>query len=358
MIQSLPSPTLRAIVQSDAYGPGTSLLMDWLEQLSELRVDKGWGAILSAATQDRSWSDPTAFAEAARIVEADPAVRAGITYASGAVGVTAARSGATDGEANVMMAIGRNAAVALLVRHTLRTEIFETLYAPFAQEVPAPGEPLGLGEPGPSLVDTESVNSMRNQPQRRANPEVQSGPPYAATSPQADPLERYAAEIVRSARELASDLVVAKDADDLVELEVATEICYYLLQMAQRQVGAFLTHAQMSDVIPRLTFRVFDDFAGVYGIADTALSAADLEEFRADWINNGADRNDFYGQCRLSAGESESMVGDLNWEAAKIIVKTASADLIQQMTLSVTLPVAAFAMIREDLMSAANQTPA
>jgi hypothetical protein len=95
-----------------------------------------------------------------------------------------------------------------------------------------------------------------------------------------------------------------------------------------------------------------------FAMIDTAISTADLEEFRAGWINQGADRNDFYGQRRLIPDESESMAGVVDWEAAKIIAKTAGVDAISQMTLSLSLPMAALTMNREDLIRAANQPSA
>ena len=163
-------------------------------------------------------------------------------------------------------------------------------------------------------------------------------------------LDRFAAELVRSADQLATDLV-PEGADAVLIIQVATEICYYLLQMAQRQVGAFLTHEQMSVVIPKLTFLVFDQFIAAYGL-HTAFTGAKFEEFRAAWINEGADRNDFYGQCRIGEGPSGGMAGDVSWEASKVIGEIAGADPLKRMTLSLSLPMAAMQMNRDNLIRA------
>ncbi len=130
------SPTLTAIRAHNAFGPSTSPILDWLELLAELDVDYGWSEVLSSATDTRAWSDTGVFAEAARIVEGDAALRAGVTYASSAIGVITARTGAADQDAKLMMAVGRNAAVALLTSHAISDSTFRALYGPFAEELP------------------------------------------------------------------------------------------------------------------------------------------------------------------------------------------------------------------------------
>jgi len=113
------SPTLSAIRANSGYGQGTQLLLDWLKRLAELDFEYEWSEVINSAMRDRSWSDSDIFAEAAHIVEADAALRAGITYASSAIGVIAARTGGAEGDAKLVMAAGRNAAVALLTRHII-----------------------------------------------------------------------------------------------------------------------------------------------------------------------------------------------------------------------------------------------
>src|SRR5712691_3630200 len=114
--------------------------------------------------------------------------------------------------------------------------------------------------------------------------------------PGVDPLDRYASNLVAVATRLAEDAV--EDAQDRAKVSLAaTEICYYLVQMAQRSVDSMLNNAQMADLIPRLVFNVFDAFAATF--VPPGVSKDELADYRATWTNTGSDRNDFYSGLSL-----------------------------------------------------------
>lgn len=130
------SPSLNAIRDHNAYGPGTAALLDWLDRMLAFDAEH-WQPVIQAALADHSWGDPDTFQVAASMVEGDPALRAGITMAAGTNGLAAARAGAENQQAaEFLMEIARNAEVALLTRHAIPAAVFITMYAPFAETTP------------------------------------------------------------------------------------------------------------------------------------------------------------------------------------------------------------------------------
>lgn len=128
-------PSMNAIRDNNAYGPGTAPLLDWLDTLLHLDHPR-WLQVVQAASGDRGWSDEATFRVAAAVVEANAGIRTGITMAAGAHGLAVARSGADDRSAPTMLAFARNAAVAVLTRHAIPDAVFTKLYAPFAGAIP------------------------------------------------------------------------------------------------------------------------------------------------------------------------------------------------------------------------------
>ncbi len=129
------SPSLNAIRDNSAYGPGTVALLDWLDTLLHLDHPR-WLQVVQAASGDRGWSDEATFRVAAAVVEANAGMRTGITMAAGAHGLAVAQSGADERSAPTMLAFARNAAVALLTRHAIPPAVFTKLYTPFAEAIP------------------------------------------------------------------------------------------------------------------------------------------------------------------------------------------------------------------------------
>lgn len=108
------SPSLNAIRDHNAYGPGTAALLDWLDRMLAFDTEH-WQPVIQAALADHSWGD----------------------MAAGANGLAAARAGAQNQQAaEFLMGIARNAEVALLTRHAIPAAVFTTMYAPFAETIP------------------------------------------------------------------------------------------------------------------------------------------------------------------------------------------------------------------------------
>jgi hypothetical protein len=133
------SPSLNAIRDHAAYGPGTAALLDWLDRMLALDTAQ-WQPVIQAASSDDKWADLGIFRIAASVVEGDPVLRAAITMAAGANGMGAVRAGAQNQQAaQYLMGIARNAEVALLTRHEIPDAVFRQLYAPFAEAIPLRG---------------------------------------------------------------------------------------------------------------------------------------------------------------------------------------------------------------------------
>jgi hypothetical protein len=181
-----------------------------------------------------------------------------------------------------------------------------------------------------------------------------------------DPLDRYASELVGTAIKLA-DKAMGSDSDRTKLALAATEICYFLIEIAQRSAASNLNETQMADLIPRLVYRIFDAFAQAFvpkGVAD-----AEFDEYRAGWINTGADRGDFYTRLdvrRQSGGQlmaGERVIAELPKhgtvadEAAKAVrsVIGPGMDMMTSAILPIDLMTAALAMRRDDLLKAARE---
>lgn len=132
-------PSVNAIRENSAYGPGTAALLDWLDTLLHLDYPQ-WGKAAQAAVADHGWADEATFRVAAAVVEANAGMRAGVGLAAAASGMAAARAGAADQQqASFILAFVRNAAVAVLTRHAIPDVVFAKLYAPFMDVMPPDG---------------------------------------------------------------------------------------------------------------------------------------------------------------------------------------------------------------------------
>lgn len=175
------------------------------------------------------------------------------------------------------------------------------------------------------------------------------------TSPRAadDPVRRYAKNLLELAEEGATSIV--PDASG-VTFGLVSEFCYFLIQWAQRTAVERLTDAQMRDVIPRLCYSVFDALVDRAGL--DLRKPEDFEAGRAEWINDGADRNDLYRRCRAVAPkEGEGASGTLLWEASRVIAKAAHQEHpATEVTVAMLLPALGSRLDVNDLVAASRAT--
>lgn len=144
-------PSVNAIRDNNAYGPGTAALLDWLDSLLHLdHVRSGRAGQIAIA--DQGWADEATFRVAAAVVEANAGMRAGVALVAAVSGMAAARAGAADNQqASFILAFIRNAAVAVLTRYAIPDSVFAKLYAPFSGVMPPDGSsPLDTEPPRPA----------------------------------------------------------------------------------------------------------------------------------------------------------------------------------------------------------------